>query len=235
MDIQGRTVFITGANRGIGAAITAALKVAGAKKVYAAARDPDTIRIDGVEKVQLDVTNPAQITAAAARATDVDLLINNAGILLPSAALMPEADELFLRQVEVNVLGPLRMTRAFAPRLNVNGGGYVVNVHSVLSWLSFGVVTPYSASKAALWAFTNGLRVELRSQRTRVLGVHFAYVDTDMTAGLSVPKLSAEEVAASILQAVSEGKEELLVDPITDQVKRSLSSEQPAYLNPPST
>lgn len=230
MKIQGSTALVTGANRGIGAALVRALQQAGAKTIYAAARSPDSVTLDGVVPLRLDVTRQGDIDAAAAQARDVDLVINNAGILLPSAALGPDAERAFLDQVEVNVLGPVRVTRAFAPVLKANGGGAVVNIHSALSWLTMGTSAAYSASKAAAWAFTNGIRQELRAQGTNVLGVHFGYVDTDMTQGVSAPKSSPDEIAAQILAAVERGDAELLADDVSRQLRKSFGTETPGYL-----
>lgn len=230
MKIQGSTALVTGANRGIGAALVRALRQAGARTVYAAARTPDAAGGDGVVPLRLDVTRQDTIDAAAAQARDVTLVINNAGILVPSAALGPDAERAFLDQAEVNVLGPVRVTRAFAPVLKDNGGGAVVNIHSALSWITMGNTAAYSASKAAAWAFTNGMRQELRAQGTQVLGVHFGYVDTDMTQGVSAPKSSPDDIATLILAALERGDPELLADDLSRRLRLSFGSDMPAYL-----
>ena len=230
MKIQGSTALVTGANRGIGAALVRALRHAGAKKIYAAARNPDSVAIEGAVPIRLDVTRQQDIDDAAALAGDVDLVINNAGILVPSAALGPDVERAFLDQVEVNVFGPVRVARAFAPVLKANGGGAVVNLHSALSWATFGTGAAYSASKAAVWAFTNGMRQELRAQGTNVLGVHFGYVDTDMTQGVTAPKSSPDDIAEQILAAVERGDAELLADDVSRQLRRSFGTDTPGYL-----
>jgi NAD(P)-dependent dehydrogenase (short-subunit alcohol dehydrogenase family) len=230
MDIKGKTILVTGANRGLGRQFTQALLAAGAAKVYAGARDPQSVRQPGVEAVRLDVTDTESITAAAAALTDVDVVINNAGIMQPASLLASGDIGAIHRIFDVNVWGLLAVTQAFAPVLKRNGGGVVVNVLSVLSWVALPGSGAYSASKAAAWALTNGLRHELRSQGTRVVGVHPAYIDTDMTAGVAAPKSTPEQVVAEVLRALADGRDEVLVDDVGRNVKQSLSSEAPAYL-----
>jgi len=230
MDIKGKTILVTGANRGLGRQFTQALLAAGAAKVYAGARDPQSVTQPGVQAVRLDVTDAESITAAAAALTDVDMVINNAGIMQP-ASLLASGDIAAIHKIfDVNVWGLLAVTQAFAPVLKHNGGGAVVNVLSVLSWVALPSSGAYSASKAAAWALTNGLRHELRSQGTRVVGVHPAYIDTDMTAGVTAPKSTPEQVVAEVLRALADGRDEVLVDDVGRHVKQSLSSAAPAYL-----
>ncbi|MEE2978571.1 MAG: SDR family oxidoreductase [Pseudomonadota bacterium] len=230
MDIKGKTILVTGANRGLGRQFTQALLAAGAAKVYAGARDPQTVTQTGVHAVRLDVTDAESITAAAAALTDVDVVVNNAGIMQPASLLAPADIGAILKIFDVNVWGLLAVTQAFAPVLKRNGGGVVVNVLSVLSWVALPASGAYSASKAAAWALTNGLRHELRSQGTRVVGVHPAYIDTDMTAGVTAPKSTPEQVVAEVLRALADGRDEVLVDDVGRHVKQSLSSATPAYL-----
>lgn len=230
MDIKGRTILVTGANRGLGRQFTQALLAAGAAKVYAGARDPQSVTQPGVQAVRLDVTDAESIAAAAAVLTDVDVVVNNAGIMQP-ASLLASSDIGAIHKIfDVNVWGLLAVTQAFAPVLKRNGGGVVVNVLSVLSWVALPSSGAYSASKAAAWALTNGLRHELRSQGTRVVGVHPAYIDTDMTAGVAAPKSTPEQVVAEVLRALADGRDEVLVDDVGRHVKQSLSSATPAYL-----
>ncbi|OAI58339.1 short-chain dehydrogenase [Ralstonia solanacearum] len=230
MDIRGKTILVTGANRGLGRQFTQALLAAGAAKVYAGARDPGTVTQPGVHPVRLDVTDPKSIEAAAAQLTDVDVLINNAGISQPASLLEPADTGAVQAIFDVNVWGLLAVTQAFAPVLGRNGGGAVVNVLSVLSWMVLPTSGAYSASKSAAWALTNGLRHELRGQGTRVVGVHPAFIDTDMTAGIDAPKSSPEQVVNEVLRALEEDREEVLVDEMGRGVKRSLSSDAPVYL-----
>lgn len=230
MKLQDATVLITGANRGIGLAFARAALARGARKVYAGARKPASITLAGVEAVQLDVTKPDDVAAAAQRCGDVTLLINNAGIAAIGDFLAPDSVELARAHLETNFFGPLHMAQAFAPVLARNGGGAIINVLSVATWLSVQPIGAYSASKSAAWSLTNGLRRELRGQNTQVLGMHMGYVDTDMTHGFDVEKASPDEVVRYTLDALEAGAEEALVDDMTRQVKQGLSAEPGLYL-----
>lgn len=229
MKLQNSVVFITGANRGLGLAFAQAALAAGAHKVYAAARDPATVTLPGVIAVQLDVTNPAQIAAAVAACPDVTLLVNNSGISRGSNFLGADAMAAARAEFETNFFGPWAVAQAFAPVLEANGGGAVLNVLSVLSWLTIPAVATYSASKAAAWSLSNGLRNELRAQGTQVTSLHVAYMDTDMTRGLDAPKSAPLDVARLALQGVEAGLAEVVADDTTRHVKQSLSSATPAY------
>jgi NAD(P)-dependent dehydrogenase (short-subunit alcohol dehydrogenase family) len=169
MRIRDSVAFVTGANRGLGLAFAQELLAAGARKVYAAARNPEHITLDGVDRVRLDVTKPDDVAAAASQYTDVNLLINNAGIALRSGFLSPDAVEAARSEMETNYFGPLLLSRAFAPVLAKNGGGAIVNLLSISSWVAVPIAGTYSASKAAAWALTNWLRTGLREQGTQVL------------------------------------------------------------------
>lgn len=230
MKLQNSVVFITGANRGLGLAFAQAALAAGARKVYAAARDPSTVTLPGVVPVRLDVTDPAQIAAAVAACPDVTLLVNNSGISRGSSFLgTPDAMAAARAEFETNFFGPWAVAQAFAPVLKANSGGAVLNVLSVLSWLTIPGAATYSASKAAAWSLSNGLRNELRAQGTQVSSLHVAYMDTDMTRGLDAPKAAPLDVARLALQGVEAGLAEVLADDTTRHVKQSLSSATPAY------
>ena len=231
MDIRGKVVLVTGANRGLGKAFVTALLAAGAAKVYAGARDPASVDIPGSTPVALDITDPASVRRAAEQCTDVSVLINNAGWLKYGSLLAEDSIENLQQHFEVNTFGTLRLSRAFAPILAKHGGGALINILSVLSWLSPPGTGGYSTSKAAQWGLTNGLRGELREQNTLVIGVHPAYIDTDMVAGVDAPKSTPQEVVALTLQALSEGREEVLVSDTSYGVKASLSTEKPVYLS----
>lgn len=230
MKIKGSVALVTGANRGLGLAFAEALLAAGASKVYAGARDPSTITLPGVIPVQLDITNADDVAAAARQYADVTLLINNAGIAQGGGFLSPQGVEVARTQLDTNFFGTLAMARAFAPVLGANGGGVLLNMLSILSWVSMSSTSAYSASKAATWSLTNGLRNELRAQGTRVVGVHAAFIDTDMARHVQAPKTRPQEVVQQALQAIEEGREEVLADGLTRQVKAGLSAEAGVYL-----
>lgn len=230
MQLKDSVVFVTGANRGLGLAFAQAALAAGARKVYAAARDPASVTLPGVVPIQLDVGNAMQVAAAVRDCGDVTLLVNNAGISMGSSFLAsPDAIAAARAELEVNFFGPWALASAFAPVLKANGGGAIVNVLSALSWVSFPSVATYSASKSAAWSLTNGLRNELRAQGTQVVALHVGYMDTDMTRGLDAPKSSPAHVARVTLEGVEAGAFEVLADDISRQVKQSLSSATPAY------
>ena len=232
MNIQNAVVLVTGANRGIGLAFARQLLARGARKVYAAARDPSTITLAGVHALQLDVTSLEQIEAAARQAPDVTLVINNAGIAQPGGFLAEDSDAVARRIFDTNFFGVLNMSKAFAPVLKANGGGALLNVLSVASWFNAGDLAAYSASKSAAWSLTNALRHELASQKTQVLGLHMGYVDTDLTRGFDVPKTSADDIVQRALDGLEAGADEVLADEITQQVKQGLTAPRPAYLPP---
>jgi NAD(P)-dependent dehydrogenase (short-subunit alcohol dehydrogenase family) len=224
MRIEGSTALVTGSNRGIGRAFTTGLLERGAAKVYAGARDPSAISDPDVVPVELDVTDDAQVRAVAERLGDVDLVVNNAGVGSTGAPTTSSLDEA-RRLMEVNYLGLLRVSSAFAPVLAGNGGGAFVNVLSIASWRSGTLLSTYSASKAAAWSITNALRLELHEQGTQVVGVHVGFVDTDLTAGLEAEKVSPETVVSAALDGLAAGQDEVLVDDNTRAVKAALSGD----------
>jgi NAD(P)-dependent dehydrogenase (short-subunit alcohol dehydrogenase family) len=230
MKIENSVVLITGANRGIGLAFARALLARGARKVYAAARDPASVTLPGVQALQLDVTKPEEIAAAARQAPDVTLVINNAGIAQPGGFLAQDSDAVARRIFETNFFGVLNMSKAFAPVLEANGGGALLNVLSVASWVNGGDLAAYSASKSAAWSLTNALRNELAAQKTQVLGLHMAFVDTDLTRGFDVQKSSAEEIVQRALDGLEAGADEVLADARTQQVRQGLAAPRPVYL-----
>ena len=225
MNVEGSVALVTGANRGLGEAFTRLLLDNGAAKVYGGARDPGSITVPGVVPVALDITSPDDVAAAAALAHDVTLVINNAGISTGTGVLADDALAGGRLEFETNVFGPLAVSRAFAPVLAANGGGAIVNVLSVLSWLAMPPAAMYSASKAAAWSLTNSLRVELAPQGTLVVGVHVGFMETDMAAHVDAPKVSPESVAEATLEALREGRPEVLADDTSRFVKAQLSGD----------
>lgn len=230
MKIENSVALVTGANRGIGLVFARELLARGARKVYAGARDAAAITQPGVQALRLDVNNPQEVAAATALASDVTLVVNNAGIAQPGGFLAADGEEVARRIFETNFFGVLRMSRAFAPILKANGGGALLNVLSVASWVNGGELAAYSASKSAAWSLTNALRGELSAQQTQVLGLHMAYVDTDLTRGFDVPKSSPEEIVRRALDGLEAGEDEVLADEITQQVKRGMTAPRPSYL-----
>ena len=224
MNVNGAAALVTGANRGLGAAIAQALVESGAE-VYGAARDITTINSPDVIPVLLDVTSPDDIANAARICGDVSIVVNNAGIGRSSTSLAPVSVDAARAELETNFFGPLRVAQAFAPVLRENGGGALVNVLSVLSFVSMPQAATYSASKAAAWSLTNALRMELRSQGTLVVAVHAGFIDTDMAAGIDAEKISPQVVASQIVAAIEADAEEVLADPTTELVKASLSND----------
>lgn len=233
MKIQDSVVFVTGANRGLGLAFAKAALAAGARKVYAAARDPSSVTLVGVTPITLDVTDATQIKAAVRACGDVTLLINNAGISRRSSLLAADAVEAARAEMETNFYGLWAMSRAFAPVLAANGGGAIVNVLSALTWISFPSVATYSATKSAAWSLSNGLRNELLAQGTQVTSLHVGYMDTDMTEGLTADKASPDDVDRKTLAGVDAGQFEVLADATSRGVKQGLVTNPPAYAGAP--
>lgn len=231
MKLQDATLFVTGANRGLGLAFARHALAHGARKVYAAARDASTIALPGVVPVALDVTNPSQVAAAAADCGDVTLVVNNAGIANVKGLLDQDSIAATQAMMETNVYGLLRVSQAFAPVLAANGGGALLNILSVASWVSMPVLAAYAVSKAAAWSATNGLRNELRAQGTQVLGLHVGFIDTDLARGFDAPKLAPDFVVARAFEALEHGDSEVAIDEFTQQIKRGLAAVPGIYID----
>jgi NAD(P)-dependent dehydrogenase (short-subunit alcohol dehydrogenase family) len=191
-------------------------------KVYATARDPRTVAHPDAVPVALEVTDPASVSAATERAGDVTILINNAGAYVGASFLTSPVDEV-RPEFETNFYGPLLVARAIAPVIQRNGGGHILNVHSVLSWI--GLAGSYSASKAALWSQSNSLRLELRPRGIAVTGLHVGYVDTDMISSVDAPKARPEHVAGLAIDGIETGAHEVLADDVSRQVKAGTAGE----------
>jgi NAD(P)-dependent dehydrogenase (short-subunit alcohol dehydrogenase family) len=231
MKIQNSTALVTGANRGLGLAYAKALLAAGARKVYAGARDPSTVPpLDGLVPVRLDVNSADDIAAAAAQCADVDLVINNAGVIGGDSLLGGNGTDALRAVMETNLYGVFAVSRAFAPVLGRNGGGALVNMLSALSWASLPGTEAYSVTKAAAWALTNGLRNELRGQGTQVVGVHAGYIDTDMVKTVEAPKAKPEDIAQAVLAGIEAGASEVLADDTARHVKAGFGATESLYL-----
>jgi len=219
--LDGRTVFVTGANGGLGEQFVAQALERGARKVYAAARSPKQWADTKVQFVSLDITKPGDIALAVVAAPDVDLLINNAGIA-PAGDLITGPEDELRRVFETNFFGTLALANAFAPVLAANGGGTLLNILSAAAWIS--VPTGYAASKAAMWSATNALRPLLKSQGTQVIGLLVGMIDTPMTARWDFPKVSAASVVEKAYDGIADGLLEILADDSTLGLKASLST-----------
>ncbi|MFF5932167.1 SDR family oxidoreductase [Streptomyces sp. NPDC012508] len=223
MELKDSVAVVTGANRGLGRHLAEQLLQRGAK-VYAAARRPETVDLPGAVPLQLDVTDAESIRSAAGIASDATLLVNNAGISTSTPLIAGDLDAVS-REMETNFFGPLAVTRAFAPVLERNGGGSVLNVLSVLSWLHPAGLGSYAAAKAAAWAMTGAAREELAPRGITVSALHVAYMDTDMAAAVPAEqKTDPAEVAAQALLGIEAGLTEILADDTTRYVKQSLAA-----------
>jgi len=221
IDFNTTTALVTGANRGFGRHLAEQLVQRGAT-VYAAARNPDSVTLDGVTPLRLDITDPASVAAAAQQASDVTLLINNAGISTGASVLTGEIADV-RREIDTHLFGTLDVTRAFVPVLEANGGGTILNVLSALSWVTFPPVGAYSAAKAAEWSMTNALRLELAPRNVRVSAPHVGYMDTDMTAEVEAEKSDPAAVAKLTLDELAAGSYEILADELSHQVRAGLA------------
>lgn len=221
MDLTTTTALITGANRGLGRHLATELLARGAT-VYAGARTPDSIDLPGAKPIALDITDPASVAAAAEAAGDVTLLINNAGSSTGANLLNGDPEAIRL-EMDTHFFGTLSVVRAFAPKITANGGGSILNILSVLSWVTFPDVGAYSAAKSAEWSLTNSLRAQLAGQNIRVTGLHVGFMDTDMARGVTAPKNDPVEVAKLAIDGIEAGVYEILIDDLSRKVQAGLS------------
>jgi NAD(P)-dependent dehydrogenase (short-subunit alcohol dehydrogenase family) len=231
MKIYNAVALVTGSNRGIGKALVAALDEAGAKKIYALARDIDKLDLNTrsaeLIPIQGDIADVAAVERVAAEAKDVTLLFNNAGVL-DFGNILDVPLESVIRNFETNFYGPLAMSRSFAPVIEANGGGAIVNTLTLLSLASMPGFAAYNASKAAAWSMTMSLRASLANRNIDVHGVFPGAVDTDMIADVEIPKTAAMDVAKAIVQGVNEGQEDIFPDPMSTSVYEAWSKDHKA-------
>ena len=230
MNITDQIALVTGANRGIGREFVLELLERGASKVYATARRPETLQFDDsrVVPLRLDLLDHDSVVAAAASATDVTLLVNNAGISTGADLVTGDLAEL-RREMDTHFWGTLDVIRELSPVLAANGGGAIVNILSALSWFSTRGAGGYAAAKAAEWNLTNGVRLELAAQGTLVQGVLLGAADTDITASYDGPKIDPRDVPRSSLAGLAVGSIEVIVDDWTAMVKSSLAGDPAAF------
>jgi NAD(P)-dependent dehydrogenase (short-subunit alcohol dehydrogenase family) len=223
MNYSESIALVSGANRGIGKAVVMALLARGAKRIYACARK--THALDDMIKagqgrivpLQLDITDPAQVAAAAKSASDVTLLINNAGSAV-FGDILGSAPETVAADMNTNYFGTLSMIRAFAPVIEANGGGDIANVLSIVSLAAMPGLGGYSASKAAAGSMTQAVRGSLQSRGIRVHGIYPGPVDTDMAKDFNAPKASPGDVAEIILDGIAANLDEIFPDDMAKAV-----------------
>ena len=220
MSIEGKTVLVTGANRGIGQALVEQALRRGAARVYAGTRQPLAHPDERVTPLSLDVTSAAQIQAAAGRVGSLDILINNAGLGLYDDLSDPGALE---KHLAVNLFGTYGVTQAFLPQLT-RARGAIVNVLSVTALAALPFIPAYSISRAAAFSLSQSLRALLAGQGLSAHAVLTGYVDTDMSRGFDVPKASPESVARAIFDGVEHGEEDIFPDPMAQTLADSWRS-----------
>ena len=214
MNIEKKTVLITGASRGIGRALVNEALRRGAKRVYAGTRSALQNTDDRVTPLMLDVTNVSEIQRAVEEVDTLDVLINNAGIALYDDLSGLDAIE---QHLAVNLFGTFHVTRAALPLLQRSKGAIVNNL-SLMALAPLPVVPAYAISKAAAFNMTQSLRALLAGQGVTVHGVFLGPVDTDMTRGFEIPKASPESVAVGIFDGLENGEEDIFPDPASQSV-----------------
>jgi len=226
MKLENQVIFVSGTNRGIGKAIVDALIRRKVKKIYAAARNLDQLswKDARVFSVQLDVTSSLQIQQAAAKAKDVNVLINNAGALSPGTVLTAKESDL-MRDMQVNYFGTLNMVRAFEPVIEKNGPGAIANLSSVVGLASMSQAAGYSASKAAIFSASQALRAELKPKNISVHTIFPGPIDTDMARDFNFDKTSAETAAENIIKGIEAGNEDIFPDSFSVNIGASWSKD----------
>ncbi|MFC4244638.1 SDR family oxidoreductase [Gryllotalpicola reticulitermitis] len=228
-DYRDMVVLVTGANRGLGRAFVDALVERGTGKIYAAARNPQEFGLPGVTSVRLDVTDRAQVAEVAHSASDVTMVINNAGVHLRSSVFDDDCVDVVDGVLNTNLLGSLAVSAAFAPLLIANGGGVIANMLSAGSWLAGPGNLAYAVSKAAALSLTNNLRAELGPRGVQVTAIHAGFIDTDMMAAFPGPKLDPRAVADEALTQIAAGSQEVLVDEMSQKAKAAAALPVPRF------
>jgi NAD(P)-dependent dehydrogenase (short-subunit alcohol dehydrogenase family) len=222
MNTEHVVALVSGANRGLGRQFATELVARGAK-VYAAARRPETVDVAGAIPIQLDITDAESVRRAAETASDVNMVVNNAGVSTRATLLEGPLEDVRL-EMETHYFGTLQVVRAFAPVIEHNGGGAFLNVLSVLSWLHPSTSGAYSAAKAAAWAMTDALRDELAPKGIDVTALHVGYMDTDMVSYIPADQKTDPGVVARIaLDGLFSGEREVLADRVSKDTKAQLS------------
>jgi NAD(P)-dependent dehydrogenase (short-subunit alcohol dehydrogenase family) len=229
--LQGCVALVTGSNRGLGKVFCEHLLQAGASKIYAGARDPSKIvhTDTRIIPVRLDITSTADIATAMQSCQDLTLLVNNAGIARNSPMIHPDAQSAARDEMNTNYFGTLSMVQGFAPILAKNGGGAILNVLSTSSWITNPFLATYSASKMATAALTDAIRIQLRSQGTRVVGVYAGFIDTDMAAHINRPKTSPHQIVERSLAGLETGVDRVLADDRSVEVDTRLRVSRAAF------
>ncbi len=226
-EIKDKIVLVTGANRGIGEAYVLELLNAGAKKIYAAARNINNLQVlvennpAIIEPVLLDVTNPAHINALVEKIDALDMLINNAGIINATDFLSENTLEIARLEMETNYFAPLQLTLALLPLLKQSGQAAIINLSSIAGISNFPVIAPYSATKAAMHSLTQGLRANLADQGIIVVGVYPGPIETRMTDGWEAEKAKPLQVAQKTFEALLTGENDVFPDDFSQQMYAS--------------
>lgn len=226
-EIKGKTVLITGANRGIGAGFVSTLLAAGAKTIYAAARDINNLtelvqlNPEVIKPITLDVTNPAQLKDVCENITSLDILINNAGIIDPALCSAADATEFARKEMEVNLFGPMQLTCGLLPALKQSKQALIVNIASIAAIANFPSIGTYSISKAAMHSYSEGLRADLNKYNIIVMCVYPGPTDTRMAQGMEMDKPKPESVAQKTLLSLEAGEYDVFPDDFAKEMYRT--------------
>lgn len=229
-EIEGTVALVTGANRGIGKAITIEVLENGASKVYACARDTNTLKElkekygERLVPTELDVTNDNPIEKLSRISPDVEILINNAGILIPGGFSTGNAMETLKSHIDVNLLGVAKVTNAFYKIIKDKHSGAIVTISSSAGLTNMPSIMTYSVSKAAVHSLIQGLRAELKDTKILVTGVYPGPIETDMTKSWEMKKTSPEVVAKNIIQGIIDGAEDIYPDPASEKMGKTYAS-----------